>query len=335
MQILQISSSTKIRELISMLGRSTTESVLNYNDIGWTANVGSAFDKKCKDTILQTKPIDHQRKATILNGLVDDLDIFEKASLSSEDDWKIISKLGTFANYLKIPDGIKLPDSDRTMGNNVKVPSRIYEAVMQQLSSYPYQIDPAIFNEYSNVKPTELNYVTKQSSTSYFAGRMLPAGTITITSSISGETVDMPCYPEEISDSRKANYTTMPDILYQYEPWQLYESSGPRSNTYTFKMHRDMISGDHSDGVVNDIIRFLESNCFPEYSGSVVNTPICSMYIHGVQHIRGVITSVECNWSGPILRDGWYGAVDVQVAFTEVSDTPLSYSVVRQKGVIG
>ena len=48
MQILQISSSTKIRELISMLGRSTTESVLNYNDIGWTANVGSAFDKKCK-----------------------------------------------------------------------------------------------------------------------------------------------------------------------------------------------------------------------------------------------------------------------------------------------
>ena len=100
-------------------------------------------------------------------------------------------------------------------------------------------------------------------------------------------------------------------------------------------MHRDMWSGDHRDGKCNDLIRFCQANCYPDYNGAAVNTSIVSLYVAGQCLIRGILTEVKTTWSGPIGLDGFYLAVSMSLTFTEVSDIPLNYSTVRRKGLIG
>ena len=152
---------------------------------------------------------------------------------------------------------------------------------------------------------------------------------------LGNDSIDFPVYPEEIEDGVRANYETMPDLLYQYEPWQLYRSAGPRTGTYTFHMHRDMFTGDHRDGRCNELIRFCQASCYPEYKGAAVYSDISTLYIGGKPFISGIITEVRESWGGPIGLDDWYLECTLAVTFTEVSQQPLNFTTVRQKGLIG
>ena len=127
----------------------------------------------------------------------------------------------------------------------------------------------------------------------------------------------------------------MPDLLYQYEPWQLYNSSGPRTNTYLFHFHRDMWTGDHRDGKANELIRYCEANCYPEFNGSAVNVPTVTLYIAGSPLIHGVMTQVDTTWDGPIGLDGYYLNCELSITITEVSETALNYNVIKGKSLIG
>ena len=163
----------------------------------------------------------------------------------------------------------------------------------------------------------------------------MPWGEIALYSTLSpDELLYFPVYPNGFDDGVVANYEEMGEMLYQYEPWKVYKSSGPRENTYTFEFHRDMWTGDHRDGCANDLIRGCEANCFPDYDGSLVNVPIVTLYIHGVNHITGVMTSCKVKWDGPIGLDGFYLKCELTIGITEVSPQALSYSTVRNKGLI-
>jgi hypothetical protein len=143
-----------------------------------------------------------------------------------------------------------------------------------------------------------------------------------------------PVYPENIDDGVSANYEEMNEMLYQYEPWKVYKSSGPRENTYTFVFHRDMWTGDHRDGSANNLIRGCEANCYPNFDGSLVNVPIVTLYIHGVNHITGVMTNCKVKWDGPIGLDGFYLKCELSFTITEISPQALNYNTVRNKGLI-
>ncbi|MCM1222697.1 MAG: hypothetical protein NC548_50395, partial [Lachnospiraceae bacterium] len=134
-----------------------------------------------------------------------------------------------------------------------------------------------------------------------------------------------------------ANYDTMPDLLYQYEPWQIYKGSGPRTVTYDFDIHRDMWSGDHRDGKCNELIRFCQANCYPKFQGASVQTAAVSLYILGEKHITGIMTDVKVAWDeeSPIGLDGFYLHLNLSLTITEVSDEALTYETIQQKGLIG
>lgn len=342
MQFISIKSTDTLKDLIKSVGSSNTQAILSANAIEWSPNVGKKFADKCNEIInaqpqgrsLDGSVIDYQRKATILNSFVQHDDVFEKAAIASEDEWKVISALGTFPGMLKVPESIELPDSADVLGSNTAISKTIYDQAMYQLQNEPHKIDPAIFNEYSTIKNANMTSYSQKVSNAMKWFR-IPWGEITLHSSIDNESMDFPCYPEELSDSKKANYTPMPDLLYQSEPWQLYESSGPRNNTYTFDIHRHMWSGDHNDGMANKLIRFCEAHCYPNFNGSLVNTSIATLYVHGNKLIRGVITDVNTDWDGPIADDGWYLHVKLAITITEVSNEPLSYDAVKSKPLIG
>lgn len=333
MQFLTLDKETKLKDFSDEVGSRNADYILAANSLERTPSIGERFHEACESAKNSTDDISWKRKSAILNTFTQDSDIFETAALLGDSDWKVLSSLSTFPGMLKIPDSIKLPDSVDILGNGQGVKSEIYSKAMKSLEENNY-VDPSIFNEYSSIKNSKIAEGASYSS-STFTGFNLPWGQVTLASSISGDSIDFPVYPEEISDSKKANYTTMPDLLYQYEPWQLYSSSGPRTNTYLFHFHRDMWTGDHRDGKANELIRYCESNCYPEFNGSAVNVPLVTLYIAGTSLIRGVMTQVDTRWDGPIGLDGFYLNCELSITITEVSETALNYSVIKNKPLIG
>lgn len=333
MQFLTLDKETKLKDFSDEVGSRNADYILAANSIDRSPNIGKKFYESCEAAKKSTENISWQRKSQILNTFTQDSDIFETAALMGENDWKVLSVLGTFPGMVKVPDSITLPDSVNILGNGQGVKSEIYNKTMKSLEEHNY-VDPSIFNEYSNIKNSKIAEGVSHSS-STFSGFNLPWGQVTLASSISDDSIDFPVYPEEISDSRKANYTTMPDLLYQYEPWQLYNSSGPRTNTYLFHFHRDMWTGDHRDGKANELIRYCEANCYPEFNGSAVNVPMVTLYIAGTSLIHGVMTQVDTKWDGPIGLDGYYLNCELSITITEVSETALNYNVIKGKSLIG
>ena len=98
-----------------------------------------------------------------------------------------------------------------------------------------------------------------------------------------------------------------------------------------------MWSGNHEDGECNRLIRFCEANCYPEYNGAAVNTATVTMYIKGKALVSGIMTDVTPNWDAdsPIGHDGLYLHLKLSLSIIEVSQTKLSYSVMRGKDLIG
>lgn len=332
MQFLNISNSTTLSQLSETVGARNVNTILAANGLERTPNIGQALTELC-DEARTGDSVTWQRKSAILNSFTQDSDIFEHAALLGESDWRVLSSINTFPNMLKIPDTITLPDSVDILGNGEGIATNIYSKAMTSLSE-SNTIDPAIFNEYSTIKASRIVDSTDSTSNS-ITGFNLPWGEITLSSSITGDSIEFPVYPESIDDQRVANYTTMPDLLYQYEPWQLYSSSGPRTNSYTFTFHRDMWTGDHRDGKANELVRFCEATCYPEFNGSAVSVPTVSLYLSGKLLIHGVMTSVATSWSGPIGLDGFYLECELTLTITEISDVALSHSVVRNKSLIG
>lgn len=333
MQFLTLDKETKLKDFSDEVGSRNADYILAANSIDRSPNIGKKFYESCEAAKKSTENISWQRKSQILNTFTQDSDIFETAALLGENDWKVLSALGTFPGMVKVPDSITLPDSVNILGNGQGVKSEIYNKAMKSLEEHNY-VDPSIFNEYSNIKNSKIAEGASHSS-STFSGFNLPWSQVTLASSISDDSIDFPVYPEEISDSRKANYTTMPDLLYQYEPWQLYNSSGPRTNTYIFHFHRDMWTGDHRDGKANELIRYCEANCYPEFNGSAVNVPTVTLYISGSPLIHGVMTQVDTKWDGPIGLDGYYLNCELSITITEVSETALNYNAIKGKSLIG
>lgn len=334
MQLLKIKESTTLSDLSDVVGEANLDNVLALNSLSRERQIGKQFKQVCNNTIENSSDTTIEQKLNILNTLTKDSDVFEEVALGTEEDWKVINGLKTLPSRLRMPDAVQLPYSSDVLGNDVTIQHAIYKKVIKSVKSTG-QVDPSIFNKYDASTAVKGDVNKQASSGNVFQYFHIPWGQVVLYSSLEGESKDFPVYPEELIDGRAANYTQMPDILYQYEPWQVYQSSGPRTGSYTFSFHRDMWTGDHTDGLANELIRFCEANCYPEYKGSAVNVPIVSLYIAGKNFITGVLTSVNTHWYGPIGHDGWYLACDLEISITEVSPDKLDYATVKDKSIIG
>lgn len=341
MQCIQITEDTKLRDISDRVGSRNVEHMLAINDIRRCVNIGKSFIDKCeKITRDPNIQVYAPRKMALLNTLTTDSDIFEAACMLSDPEWKILSHLNTLPNYLRVPDGMKIPDAVDIIGNGVPVGKLVYENIMNQLkpfgeNDYGRISDLSIFNEVNNSMHHRIVDWSEHNSYELLNEFRIPWGEVTLYSSLSDDSIDFPVYPEELADGRSANYTTMPDMIYQYEPWYVYESSGPRTTSLVFKMHRHLWTGDHSDGKANELIRFCEANCYPKYNGSAVNTSTVTLYISGHNFITGILTKCSVNWYGPLADDGWYLAFDLTLDFTEVSKKALNYQSVKTIPLIG
>lgn len=337
LQYFKISKSTTLSQLSNAVGSTNVDSILNANGLTRTPLIGKLFANKCSEAISNTKAVSTAKKISLLNTVTSDAEVFETVASLSENEWKVFATNGNFKNALSVPSTITLPNSSSIIGGtDIGVSTTVYKKVMNRLSSNR-TLDSSVFSEYSTAKYSQIETGSSSSrtSTDMYNAFAFPWGKIQLYSSLADETVDFPVYPEEIAQSRVANYETMPDTIYQYEPWYVYTSSGPRSQEYTFHFHRDMWSGNHLDGKANDLIRFCEANLFPRYNGSAVLTSTVKMIINGTIHCQGILTNMETKWSGPIGQDGWYLDCELTLTIVEVAPSALNFDKMRKYNIVG
>jgi hypothetical protein len=316
--------------------------VLALNGLRRSPNVGESLKsltESAKDIpIADDEEHIKQRKLSIINQYSENTDVFEEVASLDESGWNVLAYTGTFEGMLKVPEYITLPRTDDVLGNTDSVSKSAYNSVVNAMKNAtaenPYQFNPYWFSDFSQLKAAPTGNSTGIEGFNWFN---IPLGDVTLYSSLAQNSIEFPCYPTEFSDGVKANYDTMPDMLYQYEPWQVYKSSGPRQCTFTFDMHRDMWSGNHEDGKCNELIRFCEANCYPRYNGAAVETALVTMYIKGKPLITGIMTDVTPHWDAesPIGHDGFYLHVKLSMTIIEVSQQALNYDVYRAKELIG
>jgi len=324
---LPVTPNTTLSDLSDIVGERYVDYVLNVNGLKRAVNIGRQLQDR--DTSGTT---DAQTKRHILNSTVSDSDVYERAALGTEADWCSLQRYGTFEGHIIIPPEVDVPLSTDILGNGEPVSTEVYRRCDESLKTRGF-VDPVIFSDYSVMNTAAYGMSDTYKVSNPFEWFNLPWGKISLYSSIKNESMDFPVYPEEYSDGYQANYDQMPSMLYQYEPWFVYKDSGPRTNSFTFKMHRDMWSGDHRDGLANKLVRFCEANCFPEYQGSAVITPTVTLYLNGNNLITGVMTSCKADWGGPIGLDGHWLELTLSLEITEVSPEALNYNTVMNKGL--
>lgn len=344
MQFLKIGDNMSLSELSDIVGSENVDAVLALNGLPRTPNVSKTLKivtDHAKDVSISYSDDPDaikQKKISVINQYSENSDVFEAVASLDEGGWNILAHTGTFENTLKVPESVKLPNTDDVMGNTDSVSKFAYNSVIDALQNdseeTPYQFNPYWFSDISSVDPIKSGNSGGATPFNWFN---LPIGDVSLYSTLAQESIDFPCYPSEFSDGVKANYDTMPDMLYQYEPWQVYKSSGPRQMSFTFDMHRDMWSGNHEDGKCNELIRFCEANCYARYNGAAVETALVTMYIKGKPLITGIMTDVTPHWDteSPIGNDGFYLHVKLSLTIIEVSQVALSYDVFKAKPLIG
>ena len=321
-----------LSKLSSIVGERNVDYVLNANSLDRSVNIGQEFF----DRVITDAEVDYQKKLNILNQFVGDSDIFEKAALGSESDWRALSQYSCFSDAIKIPDEVQIPASEGVLGNSEPISNRVYQQCVNSLLDIHY-IDPAIFAEYNASFSGGSFGVTANGAifgNEVFQWCNLPWGRVCLYSSLSDELLYFPVYPQEFEDGSQASYEQMPDTLYQYEPWLVYKSSGPRELTFTFNFHRDMWTGDHRDGNANALIRGCQANCYPDYDGSLVKVSTVTMYINGQNYITGVMKDCKFKWDKPIGLDGFPLYCTLTITIAEVSPQALNYNTVKNKGLI-
>lgn len=139
------------------------------------------------------------------------------------------------------------------------------------------------------------------------------------------ESWELPVYPNEFSDSNGANYNSV-SILGRSVDYQIYQGSS-RDVSFTLQMHEELCS---SYNYIHNLVAYIESACYPGYSGGIVQVPEIYFNIGSQFKVRGIITSCSANWKAPII-DGRLVNCDLSIGVKETTG-PYSMSQVKSMG---
>lgn len=135
---------------------------------------------------------------------------------------------------------------------------------------------------------------------------------------IDGTTYYFPCYPESYTDSRQSNFTSQ-NPLGRSEPFQIYQNSGPRTVSVSFRMHREMTHNGYD--TVGRIVGAVQSATYPTGNESII--PKVYLSIGRNCSIWGVIEGqVSAEWSETINKEQQYNAVNLSFTVTECTGNP-------------
>lgn len=140
----------------------------------------------------------------------------------------------------------------------------------------------------------------------------------------------LPTYPESISDSLSANFSSQ-SLLARSAPIYSYSNSGPRSLRISLHLHRDMmwdlnynvsnLNLEIGEDYIDTLIKQIQSVALPRYAAAtkMVDPPMVAIRFGNEIYIKGVVTGgVTIEYSGPIGSDNKYKDINITFDVHEV-----------------
>lgn len=163
----------------------------------------------------------------------------------------------------------------------------------------------------------------------------------------SGVTMQLPVNPTEISEQISSDWAST-QIPGRSSTLMHYNTTSNKSISFSMKLHSDMneivlLSQGGSNirtGIdIEDFVAFLQSLCYPNYSGSGISPPVCKLVIEDVINTRVIVTAVNVTKSGPLRkyvggkRSGKKSFVlyDVSLSITELPEKVLNANNVSER----
>ncbi len=155
--------------------------------------------------------------------------------------------------------------------------------------------------------------------------------------SLSNKTwVPLPVIPEQITESIGVDWGTI-NIPGRSANYKTYNGTSNRNFSITLKLHEDLLS----DCGLSDIIYFLKSLAYPEYTQNEIRPPVCIIKVMDDIKARGIVNSISVNHSLPIkelIKNNAhtgklkYAVKTVTIEFTEVPiGAPSSTDILNNK----
>lgn len=250
---------------------------------------------------------------TIQQNLNDRDKSFALASLD-EDTWKTYEFTGMIDGYLQVPE---------TM---ITERESVEEGVRQQIMNSDNLEEIRELLQPSG----ELDLPSSDTSSDIDSSNWFWKPTGDVMFGVEGDSpMEIPCWPESVKDSTSATWSQEMTTFQHYEPKQTYKGSGPRTVSCSFKIHRAMWTGNQDSGDCEKLIAYMESACYPDYDTQAAEPPRSLLLVGNSVRIRGIMTSFDKSYQGPIGPDNKYDEVIINISITEESDNVLSTSTVR------
>lgn len=150
----------------------------------------------------------------------------------------------------------------------------------------------------------------------------------------------LPNYPSNLTDSSTAQFSQQTP-LGRSAPIYSYQSSGPRSISFQFELHREMLDQvnvayagyQKSDDYVELLVDQIQAAVLPTYAASqkMVDPPLVAVRVGNDIYIKGVINgTVSIGREGPILKNDKYAKLNISFTVSEVD--PYDALIVQQIG---
>lgn len=158
----------------------------------------------------------------------------------------------------------------------------------------------------------------------------------------------LPTYPESITDTLTANYSSATPIS-RSAPIYSYSNSGPRTVQITLKLHRDMMQMinygksninlheiELGDDYVDTLVKQIQAVALPRYNATskMVNPPMVALRFGDEIYIKGVVIGgISVTYSGPLIQvAGNTKYAEVQLGFTIDEVDPYDADTIWTQG---
>lgn len=156
----------------------------------------------------------------------------------------------------------------------------------------------------------------------------------------------LPTWPDTVTDTMQSNFQAT-TALGRTAPVYTFSNAGPRTVQISIPLHRDIMDevnigvsnvllGEGED-YIDNLLKALQSIAVPKYNlqNKAVEPPLVAIRLSNEIFIKGVVTSgIGLTYSKPILSNGKYARVDLNITVSEV-DPYDATSVFKNGGFRG
>ena len=156
--------------------------------------------------------------------------------------------------------------------------------------------------------------------------------TVTFPGTDVSETLSLPIYPEQVSNSITTTYQDT-NIAGRSGTLSVYSGTSDIVTSFSIHLHREVVSTefpnfDNGDNnLVDKIVSLIEAAGYPLYTSTGTYTPIV-IYQFGDTYIKGKQTSANTVWGGPKIG-GKYMEATINISVTNTPSKVLSFNDIK------